>query len=630
MTPIKDIMTTKHISVNIDNNLEYIFNEMVLNKQGVIIVLSSKKVVGIITERDIIDLITNNHNVDFKSLVKDNFTFNSVIKVNFNRDISYGINVLLDNNIRRLAVVDDENNLVGIITQNILVKNIDNDIFMKKLPISDFLHTSTEIITLDQNYNIFDAIDIMHDNKIGSIIVTNASMENIGIVTEKDILLSLNEHTNMNKSISDIMSSPIISVFNNDKVDDVIKLMNSKEIRRVLVVDYITKKSLSIVNTRDFANNIHIKYTQLLETKLKNIKNTLNYMGDVVLEIFQEKDQYIIQWMNQIAKLVFGEITDHKLSELIDTDTWKNISNTLEEENEFKKSKIEINGKHFDMTYSFCIINNKKIFLLILKDISDFEYAIRDEKILNTILKQRVDIETQNSKKQQLLMLHQSRLAQMGEMISMIAHQWRQPLTTLSMLNQTITLNHSMNKLDKEFMDYFKINSKKQIHNMSKTIDDFRDFFKPEKEKVEFIINDAINSTLEMIKPIFSENKIDIIFEVSKNYKIIGYPNELGQAVLNIVTNAKDALVDSKNENKWIKIEIIQSDENIILTINDNAGGIPENILPNLFDPYFSTKEEKNGTGLGLYITKIIIEDHMNGKINVSNNKDGALFEIVL
>ncbi len=630
MTPIKDIMTTKHISVNIDDNLEYIFNEMVLNKQGVIIILSYKKVVGIITERDIIDLITSNHNLDFKSLVKDNFTLSSVIKVNSSRDISYGINILLDNNIRRLAVVDDETNLVGVITQNILVKNIDNDIFMKKLPISDFLHTSTEIITLDQNYNIFDAIDIMHKKNIGSIIVTNASMENIGIVTEKDILLSLNAHMNMTKSISEIMSSPIISVFNNDKVDDVIKLMNSKEIRRVLVIDYITKKSLSIVNTRDFANNIHIKYTQLLETKLKNIKNTLNYMGDVVLEIFQEKDQYIIQWMNQIAKVVFGDITDHKLSELIDSFTWKNISNTLEEENEFKKSKIEINSKYFDMTYSFCIINNKKIFLLILKDISDFEYAIRDEKILNTILKQRVDIETQNNKKQQLLMLHQSRLAQMGEMISMIAHQWRQPLTTLSMLNQTVTLNYSMNKLDKEFMDYFKINSKKQIHSMSKTIDDFRDFFKPEKEKVEFSINNNINATLEMIKPIFSENKIDIIFDSSKDYKIIGYPNELGQAILNIVSNAKDALVDRENDKKFIQIDIAQSNKNTILTISDNAGGIPSEILPNLFDPYFSTKEEKNGTGLGLYITKIIIEDHMQGEINVSNGKLGAIFEIII
>jgi len=265
-----------------------------------------------------------------------------------------------------------------------------------------------------------------------------------------------------------------------------------------------------------------------------------------------------------------------------------------------------------------------------LKDVSDFENAIRDEKILNTILKEKVNTEIQNSKKQQLLMLHQSRLAQMGEMISMIAHQWRQPLTTLSMLNQTVTINYSMDKLDEEFMEYFKTSSKKQIYNMSKTIDDFRDFFKPEKEKVEFVINDVINNTLEMIKPIFTENKIDIVFDISEDYKFNGYPNELGQAILNIVTNAKDALIENEIQNKWIKINLVQSDKNIVLTIKDNAGGIPTEILPNLFDPYFSTKEEKNGTGLGLYITKIIIEDHMDGKINVFNGRDGAIFEIII
>ena len=630
MTPIKDIMTINNISINIDDNLEYVFSEMALNKQGVIIISSNEEVVGIITERDIINLINKNHTIDFDTLVKDCFTLTKVIKVNENRDVSYALNILLDNNIRRLAVVDDSNNLVGIIIQNIIVKNIDDDIFMKRLPISDFIKTHQTIITLDQQYKIFDAIDIMHEKNIGSVVITNASMENVGIVTEKDILLSLNSHINMDKPISSIMSSPVIAVHNNEKVDDVLSLMTVKDIRRVLVTDYITNKPLSVINTRDFANNINIKYTQILETKLKNIKNTLNYMGDIVLEVFKEKDEYIIQWVNQVAKIIFGDITDQSLGKLIDINIWENLSKNLKVENEFEKYQVKIDDKYFEITYSFCFINNKKIFLIILKDVSDFENAIRDEKILNTILKEKVNTEIQNSKKQQLLMLHQSRLAQMGEMISMIAHQWRQPLTTLSMLNQTVTINYSMDKLDEEFMEYFKTSSKKQIYNMSKTIDDFRDFFKPEKEKVEFVINDVIDNTLEMIKPIFTENKIDIVFDTSEDYKFKGYPNELGQAILNIVTNAKDALIENEIQNKWIKINLVQSDKNIVLTIKDNAGGIPTEILPNLFDPYFSTKEEKNGTGLGLYITKIIIEDHMDGKINVLNGRDGAIFEIII
>ena len=279
--------------------------------------------------------------------------------------------------------------------------------------------------------------------------------------------------------------------------------------------------------------------------------------------------------------------------------------------------------------------------------IEELEASNIDLKRLNTILKQgdkeakKVLIERYNledevigeiekNKQQQLLMLHQSRLAQMGEMISMIAHQWRQPLNSLSMLNQSIVLKYNRDKLDEKFIIYFKENSNKQIQGMSKTIDDFRDFFKPEKEKVEFCINDVLNDTLEMVKPIFCQNQIDIKFDIKKEFKIIGYQNELGQAILNIVNNAKDALVENEIKNKQIIINLTQDDKSIVLTIKDNAGGILQNIIDKIFDPYFSTKDEKNGTGLGLYMTKMSIEEHMNGKLSVSNDEDGAKFTIKL
>jgi len=279
--------------------------------------------------------------------------------------------------------------------------------------------------------------------------------------------------------------------------------------------------------------------------------------------------------------------------------------------------------------------------------IEELEASNIDLKRLNTILKQgdkeakKVLIERYNledevigeiekNKQQQLLMLHQSRLAQMGEMISMIAHQWRQPLNSLSMLNQSIVLKYNRDKLDEKFIIYFKENSNKQIQGMSKTIDDFRDFFKPEKEKVEFCINDVLNDTLEMVKPIFCQNQIDIKFDIKKEFKIIGYQNELGQAILNIVNNAKDALVENEIKNKQIIINLTQDDKSIVLTIKDNAGGILQNIIDKIFDPYFSTKDEKNGTGLGLYMAKMIIEEHMDGKLSVSNDEDGAKFTIKL
>ena len=164
---------------------------------------------------------------------------------------------------------------------------------------------------------------------------------------------------------------------------------------------------------------------------------------------------------------------------------------------------------------------------------------------------------------------------------------------------------------------------------MSDTVDEFKNFFKPEKEKVECFINDIIHHVLNILNPIFEKNAINIKFDEDDNYQIIGYPNELGQAILNIIVNAKDALVENNSINRKIDLSLKQNKEKIILTIRDNAGGIPAEIIYKIFDPYFSTKEAKNGTGLGLYMTKMIIDKHMGAKLIVQNNNNGAEFIIL-
>ena len=249
---------------------------------------------------------------------------------------------------------------------------------------------------------------------------------------------------------------------------------------------------------------------------------------------------------------------------------------------------------------------------------------------LNYSLETKVKEEIKKNHEKEKFILHQSRLAQMGEILSMIAHQWRQPLNTLSMLNQTILFKYQIGKLDKEFLDHFRKNSKIQIKNMSETIDDFRNFFKPEKEKIIFCINDIIENTIGMVKSVFEKENILIHIDADNKLDMNGFPNELGQAILNIINNAKDALVEKKIEKKKIKIILYKENKNIIIIIKDNAGGISEGIINKIFDPYFSTKTQKDGTGLGLYMSKIIIEDHCEGKLTVLNNKSGAVFKIVV
>ena len=251
-----------------------------------------------------------------------------------------------------------------------------------------------------------------------------------------------------------------------------------------------------------------------------------------------------------------------------------------------------------------------------------------ERKQTEYLLQMKVNTELDRNKEQQLLMFQQSRLAQMGEMIAMIAHQWRQPLNALSLANQLLVVKYKLGKLDDKVVDSFNQKSKKLIKHMSTTIDDFRNFFRSDKEKKRFCINESVDKVLSMTKSMIEVDNISIDFATQELYYTDGYPNEFSQAILNLINNAKDALIESVSENKQIYIFIEEKEELIYIYIDDNAGGVPEEIIDKIFDPYFSTKENKNGTGLGLYMVKMIIVDHLHANITVSNTKEGARFTI--
>ena len=286
----------------------------------------------------------------------------------------------------------------------------------------------------------------------------------------------------------------------------------------------------------------------------------------------------------------------------------------------------------FQSNSMFESIVNYNLFVLVHTSLVLIVGILFDERTsYEKDLQKRIASEVDKNREQQLMMMQQSRLAQMGEMINMIAHQWRQPLNNLSLVNQLLLLKYKKGQLNDDALQYFEDNSKKQIDLMSRTIDDFRDFFREEKIEEEFDVKDVINSLLEMTQPIYGTHDIDIKFNVdkTKSYFVVGFPNALSQSIINIINNAKDILIE-KTENKKIVISLEEENEEITIRVKDNGGGIPADIIDNIFDPYFSTKKEKNGTGLGLYMSKTIIEEQMNAKIKVSNDKDGAVFTIVL
>jgi len=256
---------------------------------------------------------------------------------------------------------------------------------------------------------------------------------------------------------------------------------------------------------------------------------------------------------------------------------------------------------------------------------------LSDNKRKTTKLEELIEQEIEKNKEQQFHMLQQNRLSLQGEMISMIAHQWKQPLNNLSLIKQMLIMEYKQGKLNDEIIDEFNKESSRQIQQMSQTISDFTNFFSPEKKPKYFYLRDILYKSLSFLKPVLVNTNITVEtnFEYKKPISLKGYPNELGQTIINILNNAKDALIENQIKDKRVYIEIKEEEKNIIITIEDNAGGIPTDIMPKIFDPYFSTKS-KNGTGLGLYMSKMIIEEHMHGHILVRNSDKGAVFEIQL
>ncbi|CAM3892154.1 hybrid sensor histidine kinase/response regulator [Arcobacter cloacae] len=253
--------------------------------------------------------------------------------------------------------------------------------------------------------------------------------------------------------------------------------------------------------------------------------------------------------------------------------------------------------------------------------------------LLNSKLKVYIDIfEKRKSDSEQIaakdrVLIHQSKMATMGEMIGVIAHQLKQPLNILSLYCNDVKSSYEFGEINDKFIDDFSKNTKKQISFLSETIDDFRDFFNPNKQKRVFEIKKAIDTSIKLLGNQFEVNKITLNIDVSDE-KVFGIETELEQVILNIINNAIDAFKDRNIENREIDITVLSKNSYTILIIEDNAGGVKIDTLEKLFDPYYTTKA--TGTGTGLYMVKLVIKNSFQGDLKVNNSNKGLRYIIAL
>ena len=269
----------------------------------------------------------------------------------------------------------------------------------------------------------------------------------------------------------------------------------------------------------------------------------------------------------------------------------------------------------------------EKDLLALNKVLQEKSAALED---LNKSLEQRIQKEVEASRDKDRMLALQSRQAALGEMIGNIAHQWRQPLNTINLIIHDLAEAHKYGELDETYFQnsYKEVN--RVVQRMSQTIDDFRSFNKPDKEKKVFEINKVLDQSVSFTSAGLEAAGIQILMQCNGSILVMGYSNEMIQAFINILNNAKDSLAHSDQEQKIIAIKCYANNGKALVKIENNGNAIPSELLEKIFDPYFTTKPEGRGTGLGLFISKTIVEKNMQGRLLASNTDNGVCFTFEL
>jgi signal transduction histidine kinase len=350
--------------------------------------------------------------------------------------------------------------------------------------------------------------------------------------------------------------------------------------------------------------------TIIVVTSYSNIQRVnqrfFDFFGFKDLDTFKEKYSCVCDFFVSLNNIPFPE------DRIINGKLWCNyLADKKTKEDYFVTLKL--NDQLFYFTISATYLNNKQDILLTFQNITDL-------------------------KQKDKLLFEQSKMASMGEMIGNIAHQWRQPLSVISTSATGLQIYQEYNNLTEEKVKNACELINKNAQFLSTTIDDFKNFIKGENKKSTFYLQDAIDQLLQIINPVIKNNKIKLVFTIQEDLQITSYSNELIQCLMNICNNAKDALISVNESDRYIFFTALASGDNITITIKDSGGGIDEQIISKIFEPYFTTKHQSQGTGLGLHMSYNLVVNGMNGTIEASNAnytyKDkeyrGASFKITL
>lgn len=304
----------------------------------------------------------------------------------------------------------------------------------------------------------------------------------------------------------------------------------------------------------------------------------------------------------------------------------RHLAKELQDANELLEKRVE------ERTLTLAKTNEELQKEIVERKLAEEALAVKQKQLeaLNGDLEQRVAEEVEKNLQKDRILFHNARLAAMGELLSNIAHQWRQPLNSLALLVQGGVFEYKKGVLDSDSFNRCANRCMEIVTSMSNTINLFQSFFMPEAERREFDPLDMVGKSVSIVRASYEQNGIAVRIINQGALPMTGFSIEFSQVIVNILNNAKDVLMERRTPEPAVEIYCGCEDGRNVITIRDNAGGIPEEIVDKIFDPYFTTKFKSHGTGIGLYMSKMIVEKSMGGKLSVRNTHEGAEFCIEL
>jgi len=618
MSNLTSIAHKQGFSIEVTATIGAAMAVMLGNKDGSVVLVDSGRPVAVVTEGLLLTLFEEG--ADLTQPVRP-IASSPVITAHENRPMEAAFDLIITNNIRRLVLVDDHGMYCGMVLQEDLLGFLDKDVYKVDLKVADLLEPDTRVISVASETNLYDVLVLMRRAKVGSVIVTDALGKAVGIVTEKDILTAGYHKIDFDQAVETLMSSPVLSVFTEDAITEAIALMRTTDIRRVLVREP-NGSMRALLTNRDIFKHVKGNVARMLEIKLRHAKEIMDLLPEPIIEIFDDVDQQIIHWINRKAREHFGEELLEQSPEVLLGEHWKSLYAILVKNGKIEYFPAVVNGRNFEFSGTLSKNINSRYIKLIAKDVTEHEMTKQQ-------LQDEIREEIRLRQDQEYLMMQQSRLASMGEMIGHIAHQWRQPLAQLGGIFMNLESAHAFNELDETYLKKKLMSGNETIKYMSQTIDDFRLFFTPNESMERFDIVLVLQQAINIVSAGLDYHHIDV--KINANADVFfakASASEFAQVILNLLINAKDALSEITDTNRYIDISLSKVEDKIVIRFCDNGGGIDAAILSDIFKPYVSTKHQKGGTGMGLYISHLIMEQKMKGNLYAKNENNGACFTL--